>query len=121
MPSGQKCFSGDNAMIKTPRLVVAALVLTLTGFCSASLRAEDAIEKAGVAVGVTAGNMWFLPIKAIAVTIGALSGALSYVVTGGNAELTQQIWQDTTEGPYLITPELARNSIGRRPELQDIE
>jgi len=40
------------------------------------------IEKAGVGVGVTAGNMWFLPVKAISVTIGALSGALSYVVTG---------------------------------------
>ena len=65
----------------------------------ASLRAEDAIEKAGVAVGVTAGNMWFLPIKAIVVTMGAFSGALSYVVTGGNAELTKQIWQDTPRDP----------------------
>ena len=108
-------------MPKKARLVVAALVLTLTGFSSALLRAEDAIEKTGVAVGVTAGNMWFLPIKAITVTIGALSGALSYVVTGGNMELTQQIWQDTTEGPYLITRELAEKSIGRRPELEDIK
>lgn len=106
-------------MIKTPRLVVAALVLTLTGFSSASLRAEDAIEKAGVAVGVTAGNMWFLPIKAIAVTIGALSGALSYVVTGGNTELTQQIWQDTLQEPYVVTRKLARKSIGQRPEIQE--
>lgn len=95
------------------------LVLTLIGLSPASLKAADAIEKAGVAVGVTAGNLWFLPIKAITVTVGALSGALSYVVTGGNRELTQQIWQDTTESPYLITPELARQSIGQRPELQE--
>jgi hypothetical protein len=121
MPSDQKCFSGDDAMTNTPRLLVAALVLTLMGLSPASLRAEDAIEKAGAAVGVTAGNLWFLPIKAITVTIGHLSGALSYVVTGGNAELTQQIWQDTTEGPYLITPEVARKSIGRRPEFEDIK
>ena len=93
--------------------------MTLLGISPASLRAEDAMEKAGVAVGVTAGNMWFLPIKAITVTVGALSGALSYVVTGGNAELTHQIWQDTTQGPYLITPELARKSIGQRPELEE--
>ena len=83
------------------------------------LRAEDTIEKAGVAVGVTAGNLWFVPIKAITVGIGAISGALSYVVTGGNAELTQQIWSDTTDGPYLITPELARKAVGQRPELTD--
>jgi hypothetical protein len=121
MPSDQKCFSGDDTMTNTPRLLAAALVWTLISLFPALLRAEDAIEKAGVAVGVTAGNLWFLPIKAITVTIGHLSGALSYVVTGGNTELTQQIWQDTTEGPYLITPELARKSIGRRPELEDIK
>jgi hypothetical protein len=97
----------------------AAVVLTITLITPALLRAEDAIETAGVAVGVTAGNMWFLPIKAIVVGIGALSGALSYVVTGGNAELTQQIWRDTTQGPYVITPEVARMGIGQRPELTD--
>ena len=62
--------------------------------------------------------MWFLPIKAIVMTVGALSGALSYVVTGGNTELTQQIWRDTMQGPYIITPELARTGVGRRPELE---
>ena len=61
--------------------------------------------------------MWFLPIKAISVAVGALSGALSYVVTGGNTDLTQQIWHDTSEGPYVITPDLARTSVGQRPEL----
>lgn len=105
-------------MINRRRSLFALLVFTLS-FPPVSLRAEDAIEKAGVAVGVTAGNLWFLPIKAITVTVGALSGALSYVVTGGNRELTQQIWRDTTEGPYLITPEVARTSIGSRPELLD--
>jgi hypothetical protein len=103
-------------MVNPRGSLLALLVFTLS-FSPVSLRAEDAIEKAGVAAGVTAGNLWFLPIKAITVTIGALSGALSYVVTGGNRELTQQIWRDTTEGPYLITPEVARTSIGSRPEL----
>jgi uncharacterized membrane protein YidH (DUF202 family) len=101
------------------RTAVAILIfaLALTGFSPALLRAEDTIEKAGVAVGITAGNMWFLPIKLITVTMGAASGALSYVVTGGNAELTRQIWRDTTEGPYIITPEVARMGVGERPEL----
>ena len=101
------------------RMAVAIFVLAvaLTSASPALLRAEDAIEKAGVAVGVTAGNMWFLPIKFISVTMGAVSGALSYVVTGGNADLTRQIWRDTTEGPYVITPEVARMGIGQRPEL----
>ena len=101
------------------QLFTIALALILSGLSPALLRAEDAIEKAGVAVGVTAGNLWFIPIKAISVSIGILSGGLSYLLSGGNLDLTNQIWQDTTEGPYLISPSVARKSIGERPELPD--
>ena len=94
------------------------IALSIVAVAPQIVRAEDNIEKAGVAVGVSAGNMWFLPVKAIVMSVGAISGALSYVVTGGNAELTQQIWRDTTQGPYLITPEIARTGIGQRPELE---
>ncbi|MBI3061850.1 MAG: hypothetical protein HYY83_07750, partial [Deltaproteobacteria bacterium] len=73
---------------------------------------------AGMAVGLTAGNMWFVPIKAISVVMGLTGGAVSIVLSGGNAGLTQQIWRDTTEGPYLITPEVARKAVGERPELE---
>jgi hypothetical protein len=84
------------------------------------LRAEDGIEKAGVALGSTAGNLLFVPFKAIAVAMGALTSALSLVVTGGNDEVSRQVWRDTLQGPYVITPELARKAIGERPEL-DLE
>jgi len=105
-------------MITRNQLTIAVIALSLTNLSPALLRAEDTIEKAGVATGVSAGNMWFLPIKAITMSIGAISGALSFVVTGGNTELTQQIWQDTSQGPYIITPDLARTAIGKRPELE---
>jgi hypothetical protein len=108
-------------MVKIQRALLAALILSLIGLSPSALKAQDGVEKAGVAVGVTAGNLWFLPIKAISITVGALSGALSYIVTGGNIELTQQIWQDSLQGPYLITPEVARTSIGHRPELEEIK
>jgi hypothetical protein len=97
------------------QLAAIAMVSALS-LSSSTANAEDAIETAGVAVGVTLGNVLFLPIKAITVSMGAVSGAFSYIVTG-NADLTKQIWRDTTEGPYVITPELARTSIGQRPEL----
>ena len=105
-------------MIRKTKLAAAVVLLTLTSLAPAHLQAEDVIEQAGVVTGVSAGNMWFLPIKAITMTIGALSGALSFVVTGGNTELTKQIWQDTSQGPYIITPEVARTAIGQRPELE---
>ncbi len=101
------------------RYSVAAFALALMMLIPMTLRAEEVIEKAGVATGVSAGNLWFLPIKAISMSIGAVSGAFSFVVTGGNLELTEQIWRDTSKGPYIITPELARTSIGQRPELAE--
>lgn len=91
-----------------------AIVLSLPS----ALPAEDAIETAGETVGMTVGNVLFLPVKAISVSIGAVSGALSYILTG-NADLTRQIWQDTTQGPYLITPEVAKQAVGERPELSE--
>ena len=88
--------------------------------CSAPLdlsRAEDAIEKAGAAVELTAGNWLFMPVKALSLSMGVLSSGLSLVFFGGDTELAGQIWRDTTQGPYYITPELAKKSIGERPEL----
>jgi hypothetical protein len=106
-------------MITRKQLTVAVMALYFSGVSPALLHAEDVIEKAGIATGVSAGNILFLPIKAISVSMGAISGALSFIVTGGNADLTQQIWRDTQQGPYIITPEVARMSVGQRPEIAD--
>jgi len=98
--------------------IAMTLALLLTGLSPSFLRAEDALETAGIATGVTAGNMWFIPAKAVSVSIGALSGALSFLLTG-NADLTKQIWEDTFQGPYLITPDVAKQAVGERPELRE--
>ena len=114
-PSVKDCSDEDE--MKNP-ILIGVTALTLVALTPPTMRAEDNIEKAGVATGVSAGNMWFLPIKAIVMSVGAVSGALSYLVTGGNTELTQQIWRDTMQEPYIITPELARTGVGSRPELE---
>lgn len=95
---------------------MALLILSLLS--PLALSADDLMENAGVGIGTTAGNMWFVPIKAISIFWGLTEGALSFILSGGNAELTQQIWQDTTQGPYLITPDVAHTAIGERPELE---
>ena len=101
----------------TRRLMVAGLFIA--SLSPSIVNAEELIEIAAVDVGVTAGNLVFLPAKAISVSMGMISGALSFVLTGGNADLTTQIWRDTTEGPYFITPQIARKAIGDRPELRE--
>jgi hypothetical protein len=99
--------------------VTVILMLVSIGVFPALSHAEDAIEYAGIGVGLTAGNALFLPAKAISVSVGVVTGALSFILSGGNADLTKQIWRDTTEGPYLITPEVARMAVGQRPELAE--
>jgi hypothetical protein len=102
---------------KTFPLVVAVVLMLSLG--PVPLRAADPIEAAGVGVGMTVGNAVFLPLKAISVGWGLTAGALSFILSGGNADLTKQIWSDVTEGPYLITPDLARKAVGERPELEE--
>jgi hypothetical protein len=94
--------------------VTAALLCTLT---AAPVRAESNIEKAGVVTGLTAGNVLFVPIKAMVLSMGALSGTLSFIFTGGDLEVSRQVWRDTLQGPYVITPDLAHKAVGERPEL----
>ena len=100
-------------------MLAGMIALSLVAVMPQTLRAEDNIEKAGVAVGVSAGNIYYLPIKLMVMPIAALFGALSYVVTGGNAELTKQIWQDNLQGPYIIDGDVARMGVGKRPQLEE--
>ena len=104
--------------MKFTNFVATLLLLTVIGSFPAHLHAGEITEKAGVATGVTAGNAVAVPLKAVSVVIGALSGALSFIVTGGDTEVTKQVWRDTTEGPYAITPDVARMAVGKRPELE---
>lgn len=101
-------------------LLAGMIALSIIAAMPQTLRAEDNIEKAGVAVGMSAGNMWFLPIKyLIVMPVEAFFGAVSFVVTGGNADLTKQIWQDSFQGPYVIDTDVARMGVGKRPELEE--
>lgn len=100
----------------TRRLIAAFLVASM--FLPSAVAASDLTEPAAVGIGFTAGNLWFVPVKAISVTMGLTAGSLAYLVFGGDSEMARQIWKDTTQGPYLITPEVARRAIGERPELR---
>src|SRR5262252_2597899 len=100
------------------RFVAVAAISCFLSALPAKLNAQETrTEKAGVAVGLTVGNLVFVPAKAVSAVFGALSGALSFLVTGGDTEVAGQVWRDTFSEPYYISPELAKKSIGQRPLL----
>jgi hypothetical protein len=98
--------------------VFAGLTIGIALLAPFPVRAADPVETAGVAVGVTAGNAVVIPANIISVGTGLIAGDMSIVLTGGNADLTRQIWSDVTEGPWYVSPALARRAIGERPELE---
>ena len=81
------------------------------------LHAEEAIEKAGVALGVTVGNMIFVPLKVVLVGFAAPVAVISWLGSLGDTQQVKEIWKNTTEGPYFISPDQARKAIGQRPDL----
>jgi len=99
--------------------IAAAIALSsiLGSLPLSSAQAEDTIEKAGVGVGLTIGNVLFLPLKAVSVSMGLINSSMALIFSGGDVDLSEQILRDTTAEPYYITPELAKKAVGERPEL----
>ena len=81
------------------------------------LHAGEAIEKAGVATGVTVGNLVFVPVKVALVVFAAPVAVISWLGSLGDTQQVKAIWKDTTDRPYFISPQQARKAIGQRPDL----
>ena len=97
-------------------IALAGLLLFLVAMPA---RAENTMEKAGEGVALTAGNLVFLPAKGASMVFGAIGGALWFLFTGGDTEVTRQVMRDTSSGPYFIDRALAKKSIGERPLLTE--
>ncbi len=106
---------------KSTIIISITFLLVVLLISPAFLHAEDSenlTEEIGVGLGVTVGNSIYLPIKATLMAFSLPGGALSWILSGGNEEITNQIWSDYLAGPYVITPEMVRSAIGKRPELE---
>ncbi len=81
-------------------------------FSSAAL-AESRNQNAGdnedgypviVWVGAVATNIFYLPAKVVYAGAGGLVGGLGWIVTGGDTEAANRIWDPAVGGTYIITP-----------------
>src|SRR5262245_55523910 len=113
-------------MKSLPLLAALAIVTALAGPVFAQndeqpineqpINRTAVIDRTAAGIGVTLGNAVFVPFKAISTVWVLGTGGLSFIVSGGDTELTRQSWRDVTEGPWMITDEFARQSVGTRPE-----
>jgi len=101
-------------------IVLVALVLVVT-FATVSLgpapiawamtdseRADNSPAAPGLGVA-----SWFLTIpygvgKMAFALLGGVVGALAFPVTGGNLDISKTIWQTSSYGNYVVTPDHLR-------------
>jgi hypothetical protein len=102
---------------KVKFLFVALLLCALLS--PPTLSADDLVENAGVGIGVTAGNLIYVPLKATVMVFAVPQAVFSWLLSGGNDQLTRQFLEDTLEGPYFISTDLARSAVGESPDLDD--
>jgi len=72
---------------------------------------DRVIDNAGIAYGVTFGNLIYPGFKASTMLLAAPQAALAWILTLGDTEQAKTIWDAQTEGPYYISPEEARKAL----------
>jgi hypothetical protein len=88
-------------------LVVAGVLLT-----SASPVRAGGFEDAGWGVATVVTNVFYMPAKVAYATIGAVTGGVAWLVTGGDTDTANKVWVPSLEGTYVVTPAMLRGEEG---------
>lgn len=97
-------------MSKFKFLVIVSFFLLLSLAGENKAMAESAWKEAGLGVASVVGSAIYSPVKIQYAALGAMTGAVAWVVTGGNTELARKIWEPALSGDYVITPQMLRGS-----------
>jgi hypothetical protein len=89
-------------------LVVAAAAVAASVSMARPALAEDYPENAGWGVLAVFANLGYMPVKTTYAVLGALTGSLAYVCTGGSYDTASSIWEMSMGGTYVLTPAMIR-------------
>lgn len=84
---------------------VTFVLLLLSSFRVSPAKAEGPWKEAGLGVASVLGSAIYSPVKVTYAALGAVAGGVTWVVTGGNTEFAQKIWEPSLRGDYVITPQ----------------
>ena len=89
-------------------LARSLIAIIAASFLIAPMRAAAETEDEGhspiVITGAVLTNIVYVPFKLVYSIVGGVTGVLTYVVTLGDVESTQKIWDDACRGTYIVTP-----------------
>lgn len=66
--------------------------------------AEPVAEELGYGVGSALASVLYIPAKVTYAGLGLLTGGLGYVLTGGRADVANNIIYPAVRGNYVVTP-----------------
>lgn len=65
---------------------------------------QSVAEEAGYGVGAALASIFYIPAKVTYAGLGLLTGGVGYVLSGGSAEVANNIIYPAVRGNYLVTP-----------------
>jgi hypothetical protein len=65
---------------------------------------ENLGEEAGYGAGSVLANLFYMPAKVTYAGLGLLTGGLGYVLSGGRADVANNIIYPAIKGHYVVTP-----------------
>jgi hypothetical protein len=70
----------------------------------ASAPAEPVGQEAGYGVGAALASIFYIPAKVTYAGLGLLTGGLGFLLTGGRADVANNIIYPAVRGDYVVTP-----------------
>ena len=71
---------------------------------TSSQPAEPVGQEAGYGVGAALASVFYIPVKVTYAGLGLLTGGLGYLLTGGRADVANNIIYPAVRGNYVVTP-----------------
>ncbi len=100
-------------MSKLKFFMVTVFILLLSLGGGGEAKADSAWKEAALGVASVLGSAIYSPVKIPYAALGAFTGGVVWIVTGGNTEVAQKIWEPALRGDYVITPQVLRG--GKNP------
>ncbi len=97
----------SNGRLLVAALAISAALATSTGRAIAEEgQGEGYWSQAGLGLGSMLTNLVYMPCKITYATLGAITGGLTYALTGGSYDTAESVWVASLGGTYVITPDM---------------
>lgn len=96
------------------QLAVAEIQESGTTGAPASVSSQSIWSDAGYGSLAVLSNVLYMPAKIVYGTLGLVTGSLAYLLTVGDADAAQTIWDPSLGGSYVVTTAMLR---GQEPLL----